>query len=146
MINSISFLSILICLSEKFFNIIANINSSSGLSILAKRQFFDLDLKSFKLNLISLIGIIELTNKYLLSLSTKLNNEYNNFSSVVFLKLSIIIFSFDGGTKKTYDKMRPGRFTENTFEKNLVEEVKKSLQSLMKKDSEAINSLKNHLI
>ena len=31
--------------------------------------------------------------------------------------LDQIIFSFDGGTKKTYDKMRPGRFSENTFEK-----------------------------
>ena len=26
------------------------------------------------------------------------------------------IYSFDGGSKETYEKMRPGRFKENTFE------------------------------
>ena len=31
--------------------------------------------------------------------------------------LDQIIYSFDGGTKKTYEKMRPGRFQNNTFEK-----------------------------
>ena len=31
--------------------------------------------------------------------------------------LDLMIYSFDGGTKKTYEKMRPGRFNENTFEK-----------------------------
>lgn len=30
--------------------------------------------------------------------------------------LDLLIFSFDGGTKGTYEKMRPGRFKENTFE------------------------------
>ena len=30
--------------------------------------------------------------------------------------LDQIIFSFDGGTKKTYEKFRPGRFHENKFE------------------------------
>ena len=30
--------------------------------------------------------------------------------------LDFIIYSFDGGTKETYEKMRPGRFKKNTFE------------------------------
>jgi len=29
--------------------------------------------------------------------------------------LDVIIYSFDGGTKKTYEKMRPGRFGENNL-------------------------------
>jgi len=31
--------------------------------------------------------------------------------------LDFMIYSFDGGSKETYEKMRPGRFSENTFEK-----------------------------
>ena len=31
--------------------------------------------------------------------------------------LDLIIYSFDGGTKKTYEKLRPSRFEKNTFEK-----------------------------
>ena len=38
--------------------------------------------------------------------------------------LDILIFSFDGGTKSTYEKMRPGRFKENKFEK-VLENIKK---------------------
>ena len=30
--------------------------------------------------------------------------------------LDVLIFSFDGGTKETYEKMRPGRFHKNQFE------------------------------
>ncbi len=30
--------------------------------------------------------------------------------------LDFVIYSFDGGTKETYEKMRPGRFRENKFE------------------------------
>jgi MoaA/NifB/PqqE/SkfB family radical SAM enzyme len=37
--------------------------------------------------------------------------------------LDQIIYSFDGGTKKTYEKMRPGRFEKNTFEK-VIENIK----------------------
>ena len=37
--------------------------------------------------------------------------------------LDQIIFSFDGGTKKTYEKMRPGRFKNNQFEK-IYENIK----------------------
>ena len=31
--------------------------------------------------------------------------------------LDLVIYSFDGGSKKTYEKMRPGRFKENLFDK-----------------------------
>lgn len=37
--------------------------------------------------------------------------------------LDQIIFSFDGGTKETYEKMRPGRFKKNTFNK-IYENIK----------------------
>ena len=67
MIKSINFLSKVICLSDKFFNIKANINSSSGFSIFAKRQFLVLDLRSSNLKLISAIGLIEVIIKNLLS-------------------------------------------------------------------------------
>ena len=30
--------------------------------------------------------------------------------------LDLMIFSFDGGTKKSYEKMRPGRFKKNNFD------------------------------
>ena len=38
--------------------------------------------------------------------------------------LDLIIFSFDGGTKKTYEKMRPGRFKHNDF-KTIYNNIKK---------------------
>lgn len=37
--------------------------------------------------------------------------------------LDVMIYSFDGGTKETYEKMRPGRFRKNTFDevyKNII--------------------------
>ena len=34
-----------------------------------------------------------------------------------------MIYSFDGGSKKSYEKNRPGRFSENTFEK-VLENIK----------------------
>ncbi len=37
--------------------------------------------------------------------------------------LDYMIYSFDGGTKKTYEKLRPGRFRQNKFE-NVVENIK----------------------
>lgn len=37
--------------------------------------------------------------------------------------LDQIIFSFDGGTEKTYEKMRPGRFKENKF-KDIYKNIK----------------------
>ena len=38
--------------------------------------------------------------------------------------LDYMIYSFDGGTKETYEKLRPGRFKKNKFEK-VVENIKK---------------------
>ena len=38
--------------------------------------------------------------------------------------LDIMIYSFDGGTKSSYEKMRPGRFKENTFNK-VIENIRK---------------------
>ena len=34
-----------------------------------------------------------------------------------------MIYSFDGGTKKTYEKLRPGRFRKNNFE-NVINNIK----------------------
>jgi len=45
--------------------------------------------------------------------------------------LDLIIYSFDGGTKKTYEKMRPGRFEHNKFEK--VYENIKNFSKIKKK-------------
>ena len=36
-----------------------------------------------------------------------------------------MIYSFDGGTKKTYEKMRPGR-----FKKNLFDEIYQNIKNL----------------
>jgi len=38
--------------------------------------------------------------------------------------LDLIIYSFDGGSKKTYEKMRPGRFKKNKFD-DVYENIKK---------------------
>ena len=48
--------------------------------------------------------------------------------------LDIMIYSFDGGTKSTYEKMRPGRFGKNNFDdiyKNILNfsKIKKKLNS-----------------
>ena len=48
--------------------------------------------------------------------------------------LDLMIYSFDGGNKKTYEKMRPGRFKKNNFEniyKNILNfhKIKKKLNS-----------------
>ena len=49
--------------------------------------------------------------------------------------LDIMIYSFDGGTKKVYEKMRPGRFTKNNFDdiyKNILNfsKIRKKLNSV----------------
>ena len=49
--------------------------------------------------------------------------------------LDILIFSFDGGTRSTYEKMRPGRFKENKFEE-VLENIKNF--SLLKKEKNKI--------
>ena len=46
--------------------------------------------------------------------------------------LDLIIYSFDGGTKKTYEKMRPSRFKKNTFE-NTYDNIK-NFQLIKKKN------------
>ena len=45
-----------------------------------------------------------------------------------------MIYSFDGGTKKSYEKMRPGRFKKNNFDeiyKNILNfhNIRKELKS-----------------
>ena len=46
--------------------------------------------------------------------ATQLSADYSR--RLIESGLDILIFSFDGGTKETYETMRPGRFRENTFE------------------------------
>ena len=53
----------------------------------------------------------------LLSLMKKLQKIINS-------GLDIMIYSFDGGTKSSYEKMRPGRFKENTFNK-VIKNIRK---------------------
>jgi len=48
--------------------------------------------------------------------------------------LDICIYSFDGGTKKTYEKMRPGRFKENKFDQ-IFQNIKKFTELKIKKKS-----------
>ncbi len=64
--------------------------------------------------------------------ATKLDETYSK--KLIDSGLDLLIFSFDGGSKKTYEKLRPGRFKENRFEsiyKNIVEfcKLKKKLGS-----------------
>lgn len=46
--------------------------------------------------------------------ATKLNDKVSN--ALIDAGLDLIIYSFDGGTKETYEFMRPGRFKKNSFE------------------------------
>ncbi len=46
--------------------------------------------------------------------ATKLDEKKSN--QLIDAGLDFMIYSFDGGSKETYEKMRPGRFKENTFE------------------------------
>ena len=75
-------------------------------------------------------GIIEvIINTNGTNLNTKKANE------LIDSGLDQLIYSFDGGTKETYEKMRPGRFKKNNFEdvfnniKNFYEIKKKEIQS-----------------
>ncbi len=64
-------------------------------------------------------GILEVSiNTNAVTLSEEKSKKLINSS------LDIIIFSFDGGTKETYEKMRPGRFHNNNFDK-VYENIKK---------------------
>jgi len=53
---------------------------------------------------------------------------------IIYSGLDLMIYSFDGGTKKSYEKMRPGRFKKNNFDKiykNILDfyNLKKELKS-----------------
>ena len=89
-------------------------------------------------------GIIEvIINTNGTNLNTKKANE------LIDSGLDQLIYSFDGGTKETYEKMRPGRFKKNNFEdvfnniKNFYEIRKKrnskfpitKIQMIMTKDT-----------
>lgn len=61
-------------------------------------------------------------------LDTIINTNATHLTNDLSLKLlnsgiDFVIFSFDGGTKSTYEKMRPGRFKENTFD-DVVSNIK----------------------
>ena len=71
-------------------------------------------------------GILEVSiNTNAVSLSTSKAKE------LIESGLDLIIFSFDGGTKDTYEKLRPGRFKTNKFEE--VYENIKSFHQIKKK-------------
>ena len=64
-------------------------------------------------------GILEvLINTNAVSLTEKKSTE------IIESGLDVMIYSFDGGSKKTYEKMRPGRFIDNKFEK-VYENIKR---------------------
>ena len=46
--------------------------------------------------------------------ATKLDEKMSE--DIIKSGLDIMIYSFDGGTKKIYEKMRPGRFSKNNFD------------------------------
>jgi MoaA/NifB/PqqE/SkfB family radical SAM enzyme len=66
--------------------------------------------------------------------ATKLNTKISK--NLIEAGLDILIFSFDGGSKKTYEKLRPGRFKKNNFDdvylniKNF-KSVRESLNSVL---------------
>jgi len=64
-------------------------------------------------------GILEvLINTNAVSLNEKKSEQ------IIKSGLDVMIYSFDGGSKETYEKMRPGRFKKNSFEK-VYENIKK---------------------
>lgn len=74
-------------------------------------------------------GIIEtIINTNATNLNKKVANE------IIDSGLDLLIYSFDGGSKKTYEKMRPGRFKENSFEK-VYENIKNF--NIIKKNKKA---------
>ena len=65
--------------------------------------------------------------------ATKLDKKMSE--KIIKSGLDIMIYSFDGGTKKIYEKMRPGRFTKNNFDdiyKNILNfsKIRKKLNSI----------------
>tara|TARA_B100000795_G_scaffold266646_1_gene250149 strand:- start:668 stop:2029 length:1362 start_codon:yes stop_codon:yes gene_type:complete len=64
--------------------------------------------------------------------ATKLDKKMSE--NIINSGLDLLIYSFDGGTKKSYEKMRPGRFKKNNFEEiyNNIKsfgELKKKMRS-----------------
>ena len=65
--------------------------------------------------------------------ATKLNLEMSK--KIIDSGLDLMIYSFDGGSKKSYEKMRPGRFKKNNFDEiynNILNfsKLKKETQSI----------------
>ena len=50
-------------------------------------------------------------------INTNATNLTEKIEKLIKSGLDLIIYSFDGGSKETYEKMRPGRFKQNSFEK-----------------------------
>lgn len=61
--------------------------------------------------------------------ATKLDKEMSE--KIIRSGLDLMIYSFDGGTKKSYEKMRPGRFKKNNF--NEIYQNIKNFSELKKK-------------
>lgn len=64
--------------------------------------------------------------------ATKLNTETSK--KIIKSGLDLMIYSFDGGSKKTYEEMRPGRFRKNNFDdiyQNILKfsKIKKEMKS-----------------
>ena len=69
-------------------------------------------------NLIHMIQLAKENNVLDVAINTNattLNETKSN--EILESGLDSIIFSFDGGTKQTYEKLRPGRFKKNSFDK-----------------------------
>ena len=64
--------------------------------------------------------------------ATKLDEKLSK--KIINSGLDLLIYSFDGGTKKSYEKMRPGRFNENKFE-NVYKNIKNFHQQKIKMKS-----------
>lgn len=64
--------------------------------------------------------------------ATMMNEKVAN--NLIDAGLDICIYSFDGGTKKTYEKMRPGRFKENKFDQ-IYQNIKQFTELKIKKKS-----------
>jgi MoaA/NifB/PqqE/SkfB family radical SAM enzyme len=74
-------------------------------------------------------GVLEvLINTNAVSLTEKKSTE------IIESGLDVMIYSFDGGSKKTYEKMRPGRFIDNKFEK-VYENIKRFSEIKKKSNS-----------
>ena len=68
-------------------------------------------------NLIQMIKLAKKNGVIDVSINTNATTlDLKKSSEILDSGLDYIIFSFDGGTKKTYEKYRPGRFKTNSFD------------------------------